>query len=73
MRSPTKLSYVALQNLATYLIGIVLSTIFLSTIIFTDEEFLPTSILPTFFYKRDHLVFLNLKMPLVYLFDFKFD
>ena len=26
-----------------------------------------------FFYKREHLVFSNLKIPLVYLFDFKFD
>ena len=26
-----------------------------------------------FFYKRKHLVFSNLKIPLVYLFDFKFD
>ena len=28
--------------------------------------------LPTFFYKPNHLVFPNLKIPLVYLFDFKF-
>ena len=27
----------------------------------------------TFFYKREHLVFSNLKIPFVYLFDFKFD
>ena len=26
-----------------------------------------------FFYKREHLVFCNLKIPLVYLFYFKFD
>ena len=26
-----------------------------------------------FFHKREHLVFSNLKIPLVYLFDFKFD
>ena len=26
-----------------------------------------------FFYKQEHLVFSNLKIPLVYLFDFKFD
>ena len=29
--------------------------------------------LPTFFYKREHLVFSNLKITLVYIFDFKFD
>ena len=64
MRSPTKLSYVALQNLATYLIGIVLPTIFLSTIIFTDEEFLPTSILTDIFLQTRSFSIFELKNAL---------
>ena len=34
------------------------------------EFFYRRIFLPTFFYKREHLVFSNLKIPLVYLFDF---
>ena len=64
MCSPTKLSYVALQNLATYLIGIVLPTIFLSTIIFTDEEFLPTSILTDSFLQTRSFSIFELKNAL---------
>ena len=64
MCSPTKLSYVALQNLATYLIGIVLPTIFLSTIIFTDEEFLPTSILTDIFLRTRSFSIFELKNAL---------
>ena len=37
-------------------------------LIFTDEYYYQH-----FFYKREHLVFCNWKIPLVYLFDFKFD
>ena len=36
-------------------------------IIFTDEYSYRQ-----LFYKREHLLFFNLKMPLVYLFEFKF-
>ena len=45
-----------------------MTTIFLSTIFFTDEYSYRH-----FFYKRENLVFSNLTIPLVYLFDFKFD
>ena len=49
-----------------------------------DEFFLPSTFLPTiiftdkYFYrhiftKKEQLVFSNLKIPLVYLFNFKFD
>ena len=41
---------------------------FYRRLIFTDEYFYRH-----FFYKREQLVFSNLKIPLVYLFDFKFD
>ena len=41
---------------------------------FNDNQFLPTNILTDIFvYKQEHLVFSNLKITLVYLFDFKFD
>ena len=50
------------------------------TIFFASDEFFSATInfyqrifLPTLFYKREHLVFSNLKIRLVYLFDFKFD
>ena len=42
---------------------------FLLTINFFGQIFLPAF----FFHKKDHLVFSNLKIPLVYLFHFKFD
>ena len=42
--------------------------IFYRRLIFTDEHSYRH-----LFYKREHLVFSNLKIPLVYLFDFKFD
>ena len=37
-------------------------------LIFTDEYSYRQ-----LFYKREHLLFFNLKIPLVYLFEFKFD
>ena len=46
---------------------------------FADYSFLPAFnfyrriFLPTLFYKQKHLVFSDLKIPLVYLFHFKFD
>ena len=49
--------------------------IFLPTVFFYRRLFLPTInfyrkiFLPTLFYKREHLVFSNLKIPLVYLFQ----
>ena len=43
-------------------------TNFLPTTFFSDDYFCRH-----FFYKREYLVFPNLKIPLVYLFDFKFD
>ena len=50
---------------------------FLTTIIFTDDYFYRRLIFADKYsyrhYKREHLVFSNLKIPLVYLFDFKFD
>ena len=54
-------------------------TIFLPNIFFIDDYFYPRLIFTNklsydiFFYKREHFVFSNLKIPLVYLFDFKFD
>ena len=41
---------------------------FYRRLIFTDEYFYRH-----FFHKQEHLIFSNLKIPLVYLFDFKFD
>ena len=41
---------------------------FYRRLIFTDEYSYRH-----FFYKRKHLAFSNLKIPLVYLFDFQFD
>ena len=41
---------------------------FYRRLIFTDKYSYPH-----IFYKREHLVFSNLKIPLVYMSDFKFD
>ena len=43
--------------------------IFLPNIFFTDYYFYRRIFLPTFLYKREDLVFSNLKIPLVYLFN----
>ena len=40
------------------------------TYFFADRFFYRGIFLPTFFYKREHLLFPNLKIPLLYLFDF---
>ena len=48
-------------------------TNFFADYFFTDDYFQRRLFLTTFFYKREHLVFSNLKVPLVYLFDFKVD
>ena len=46
-------------------------TIFLASdelfcrLFFTDDYFYLRMFLPTFFYKREHLIFSNLKIPLV--------
>ena len=48
-------------------------TSFFAIYFFTDNYFYRQIFLPIYFYKKEHLVFSNLKIPLVYLFDFKFD
>ena len=42
-----------------------------AVIIFIDDQFSPRNIRTDIFCKREHLVFSNLKIPLIYLFDFK--
>ena len=59
-----------------YLIGRKMSakmTNFFPTIFLPMIPFYRRIFLPTFFYKREHLVFPDSKIPLVYLFDFKLD
>ena len=52
---------------------------FFCRLFFAGQLFLPTInfyrgiFSPTFFYKQEHLVFSNFKIPLFYLFESKFD